>query len=61
MTYVNTIAATHDLADAGQAARMFRWMTDEPTSSGRADTFSRVEVGSDDGVSVIAVTSGEEI
>ncbi|MHB8970305.1 MAG: glucosidase family protein [Pirellulaceae bacterium] len=41
MTYVNTIAATHGLADAEQAGRMFRWMTDDPTAAGQPDTFSR--------------------
>jgi hypothetical protein len=41
MTYVNTIAATHGLADREQVRRMFRWMTEEPTASGQPDTFSR--------------------
>ena len=41
MTYVNTIAATHGLASAEQVGRMFRWMTDEPTASGKPDTFTR--------------------
>ena len=41
MTYVNTIAATHGLADAEQVARMFHWMSEQPTASGQPDTFSR--------------------
>jgi hypothetical protein len=41
MTYVNTIAATYGLADAEKTRRMYRWMTDEPTASGKRDTFSR--------------------
>lgn len=41
MTYVNTISATHGLADAEQVRRMFRWMTEEPTGLGKRDTFSR--------------------
>jgi hypothetical protein len=41
MTYVNTMAAVHGLAERGQVEKMFRWMTTEPTHSGQADTFSR--------------------
>ncbi len=41
MSYVNTIAATYGLADKQQVVRMYRWMQTEPTSSGKADTFSR--------------------
>lgn len=41
MTYVNTMAATHGLASAEKVARIFRWMTTEPTAAGTPDTFSR--------------------
>ena len=41
MTYVNTIAAAHGLANAQQAGRIFQWMSEEPTASGKRDTFSR--------------------
>jgi len=41
MTHVNTIAATYGLASEPQVRRMFDWMTNQPTESGQADTFSR--------------------
>lgn len=41
MTHVNLIAATHGLAGKPQVQRMMRWMTLEPTASGKPDTFTR--------------------
>lgn len=40
-TYVNMEAATYGLADKSQVERIYKWMEDEPTSSGKADTYSR--------------------
>ena len=40
MTYVNTIAAAHGLANAEQAW-IFRWMHERPTASGKREHVSR--------------------
>lgn len=40
-TFVNTQAITCGLANASQVHRIYAWMELEPTSSGKADTFTR--------------------
>ncbi len=40
-TFVNLEAMAYGLASPEQAARIYRWMETEPTSSGEADTYSR--------------------
>lgn len=40
-TFVNLEAMAYDLADKHQVERVYKWMETEPTSTGRADTYSR--------------------
>jgi len=40
-TYVNTEAATYGLPDKSQVERIYHWMEQEKTSSGKTDTYSR--------------------
>ncbi len=40
-TFVNLEALYYGLGDAQKARRIFRWMETQPTSTGRADTYSR--------------------
>ncbi len=40
-TFVNIEALYYGLGDAQKARRIYRWMETEPTSSGKADTYSR--------------------
>lgn len=39
-TFINLEAIAYGLADEQQAKRIFRWMENEPTSTGKADTYS---------------------
>jgi hypothetical protein len=38
-TYVNTEALAYGLGDAEKAKRIYHWMENEPTSTGKADTY----------------------
>lgn len=40
-TFVNLEAMAYGLADKWQVERIYKWMETEPTSSGKADTYSR--------------------
>ncbi len=40
-TFVNIEALYYGLGDAEKARRIYRWMESEPTSSGKADTYTR--------------------
>jgi len=40
-TFVNLEALAYGLGDSRKARRIYRWMETEPTSSGKADTYSR--------------------
>ena len=40
-TFVNLEAMAYGLADAARARRLYRWMEEEPTHSGEADTYTR--------------------
>ncbi len=40
-TFINLEAMAYGLADEWQVRRIYRWMETEPTSSGKADTYSR--------------------
>jgi len=39
-TFVNVEAMTYGLADQAQADKIYHWMENEPTSTGKADTYS---------------------
>ena len=39
-TFVNVEAMAYDLADKEQVKRVYKWMETEPTSTGKADTYS---------------------
>lgn len=40
-TFINLEAIAYGLAEPSQAARIYRWLETEPTSSGHADTYTR--------------------
>lgn len=40
-TFLNTEAAAYGLATPAMVRRIYRWMEEEPTASGQADTYSR--------------------
>lgn len=44
-TFVNLEALYYGLGDAHKARRIYHWLETEPTSSGKADTYSRFQFG----------------